>query len=254
MTLSFPPSNSTSIGSASPHSVERAAVGAVGSESGSRVRAGSGVMWLADSELNKLNRWEEGRQREGQGQGEGGVSGLYVDTARRTSSAAVTLLPDGAATAATTCKSGSASGAAASVSVQSGAGTALTDWDTQTTPCRRGARSAHGSFCQEQEQEEEDVDDEEDDEEDDSDDEEVEHEDEDEDRIDSRDEEDEEEEDGYESGFSEGTHLRKLDAERGGLGMGGAEGLSPMEVYEAVTAKVRVSSLEQCNVDMCDAT
>jgi hypothetical protein len=253
MTSSFPPpistSISTSIGSASPHSVERAAVGA---ESGSRVRAGSGVMWLADSELNKLNSWEEGRQREGQGQG--GVSGLYVDTARRTSSAAVTLLPDGAATAATACKSGSASGAAASVSAQSGAGTALTDWDTQTTPCRRGARSAHGSFCQEQEQEEEDVDDEEDDEEDDSDDEEVEHEDEDEDRIDSRDEEDEEEEDGYESGFSEGTHLRKLDAERGGLGMGGGEGLSPMEVYEAVTAKVRVCSLEQCNVDMCDAT
>ena len=253
MTLSFPPSistsTSTSIGSASPHSGERAAVG---SESGSRVRSGSGVMWLADSELNKLNSWEEGRQREGQGQGQGGVSGLYVDTARRTSSAAVTLLPDGAATAATTCKSGSASGAAASVSAQSGAGTALTDWDTQTTPCRRGARSAHGSFCQEQEQEEEDVDDEEDDDEDDSDDEEV---DEDEgDRIDSRDEEDEEEEDGYESGFSEGTHLRKLDAERGGLGMGGAEGLSPMEVYEAVTAKVRVCGLEQFNVDMCDAT
>jgi hypothetical protein len=219
--------------------------GAVGSESGSRVRSGSGVMWQVDEELNKPDSWE------GEAQAQGRSSRLHVDTARRTSTAAVTLLPDGAA-----CKMGSASGSGSgsavpvsvpvSVLAQSGACTALTDWDTQTTPSRRGARSAHGSFCQEGE--EEDIDDEEDEEEDDDsdddddDDEEEEEEEEEiveevEDRIDSRDDEDEEEEDGYESGFSEGTHLRKLDAEGGGL-MIGVEGLSPMDVYEAVTAKV----------------
>jgi hypothetical protein len=203
-------------------------------------------MWQVEEEVNKPDSLE------GQVDAQGGSSRLHVDTARRTSTAAITLLPGGPA-----CKTGSGSGSGAAVSApvsvsasaQSGACTALTDWDTQTTPCRRGARSANGSFCQEGE--EEDIDDEEDEDEeedDDSDDDEEEDDDSDddeeekveeevEDRIYSRDDEDEEEEDGYESGFSEGTHLRKLDAEGGGL-MIGVEGLSPMDVYDAVTAKV----------------
>ena len=184
------------------------------SESGSR--SAPWILRKADDVKNKVEKGEKEKEKETLAF----PPPLHVDTARRSSNAEVTLLPCGSV--AHVCKSASISVSAHSgAGTGTGTGTAVTDWDTQTTPSKSEARATHALFFEDEDDDEED-DDEDDDDED--------------DRIDSRDEEDEEEEDGYESGFSEGTHLRKLEAAH--QEHGGSEGLSPMEVYKAVTCKV----------------